>query len=394
MKIFRAMLLVLVVVLSAAGSSRAQNLSLVWAEWETSALPRQGPKDADGLLLYFHGRGGTLGDPPNDPLLPILQEMAKIANWDVLRINRHAFADTEESDNDILQFVAERVARARQDGYNKIVVGGGSGGGWLALLAATVPGVDAAIGFAPGTAYGRSELIRTRDILSDRLLRAKATRIAVFFFEGDLLENLEVRRSVAIRRALAASGASFAIVDHPPDLYGHQAMVSGRLVRRYRDCLLRLVRDADLPAGEIQCSLSTGYAAGSDIGFPASVGSVELALDADAAFLPYVGRWEGDDKWGGYLILETTAVGRSDIVFAVGCAEGLRRSEPWTGSYSFRLNKADGTILFMPDSGRGVVTGRLRRAAELELEFRAPDHNGREMKRQTLLYRKGPQLTD
>lgn len=394
MKIFRAMLLVLVVVLSAAGSSRAQNLSLVWAEWETSAVPRQGPKDADGLLFYFHGRGGTWGDPPNHPILPILEEMAKIANWDVLRINRHAFADTEQSDNDILQFVAERIAQAREDGYKKIVVGGGSGGGWLALLAAAVPGVDAAIGFAPGTAYGRSELIRTRDILSERLARAKATRIAVFFFEGDLLENLKVRRSVAIRRGLAASGASFTIVDHPPDLYGHQAMVSGRLVRRYRDCLLRLVRDADVPAGEIQCSLSTGYAAGSDIGFPVSAASVELSADADAALLAYMGRWEGDDRWGGYLILETTVVGQSDIVFAVGCSEGSRRSNTWTGSYPFQLNKADGSILFMPDSGRGLVTARLRSAAELELEYRVPDQNGREMKRQTLLYRKGPQLAD
>lgn len=394
MKIFRAMLLGLVVVLSAGGSSGAQNLSLVWAEWETSAVPRQGPKDADGLLLYFHGRDGTWGDPPNHPILPILEEMAKIANWDVLRINRHAFADTEQSDSDILQFVADRIAQAREDGYKKIVVGGGSGGGWLALLAAAVPGVDAAIGFAPGTAYGRAELIRTRDILSERLARAKATRIAVFFFEGDLLENLEVRRSVAIRRGLAASGASFTIVDHPPDLYGHQAMVSGRLVRRYRDCLLRLVRDAEVPAGEIQCSLSTGYAAGSDIGFPVSAASVELSADADAALLAYVGRWEGDDRWGGYLILDTTVVGQSDIVFAVGYSEGSRRSNTWTGSYPFQLNKADGSILFVPDSGRGVVTARLRSAAELELEFRAPDQNGREMKRQTLLYRKGPQLTD
>jgi pimeloyl-ACP methyl ester carboxylesterase len=374
----------------ATGSLGQANLSLIWAEWETSAPPKQGPEHADGLLLYFHGRGGTWGDQPKTRILPIFEEMAKVANWDVLRINRHAFADTERSDDDILQFVAERVARARQDGYKKIVVGGGSGGGWLALLAAAVPGVDAAIGFAPGTAYGRSELIRTRDVLAERLARAKATRIAVFFFEGDLLENLEVRRSVAIRRGLVASGASFAIIDHPPDLYGHPAMVSGRLVRRYRDCLLRLVRDADLPAGEIQCSLSTGYAAGSDIGFPASVGSVELAPNADAMLLPYVGRWEGDDEWGAYLIFETTVVGQSDIVFKVGCSElGPRRHEAWTGSYSFRLNKADGSIFFTPDTGRGVTIARLRSTAELELELLEPHLNGQEIRRRTLLYRRG-----
>jgi 4a-hydroxytetrahydrobiopterin dehydratase len=84
----------------------------------------------------------------------------------------------------------------------------------------------------------------------------------------------------------------------------------------------------------------------------------------------------------------------SDIVFAVGCSESSRRSNTWTGRYPFQLNKADGSIVFMPDSGRGMVTARLGSAAELELEFSTPDHNGREKMRQTLLDRKGPQMTD
>jgi hypothetical protein len=108
--------------LLATGSVAQANLSLIWAEWETSAPAKQGPEHADGLLLYFHGRGGTWGDQPKAPILPILEEMAKVANWDVLRINRHALADTERSDDDILRFVAERVAGAREDGYKKIVV--------------------------------------------------------------------------------------------------------------------------------------------------------------------------------------------------------------------------------------------------------------------------------
>lgn len=49
--------------LLATGSLGQANLSLIWAEWETSALAKQGPEHADGLLLYFHGRGGTWGGP-------------------------------------------------------------------------------------------------------------------------------------------------------------------------------------------------------------------------------------------------------------------------------------------------------------------------------------------
>lgn len=244
MNILCRMLSILASFLWMSGVARAQNLSLVWSEWETSEVQKQGPEVAEGILLYF--QRSPSGNASKEPMASIFVEMAKGAPWDVLRINRHPFADGEESDDDILQVVADRVARARLQGYRKVVLGGAGRGGWLALWAAGLPGVDAAIGLAPGRAYEPTVLALARDDLAGRLAQVGATRIAVFFFEDD-------------------------------PVTGRNAGWSGRLARRYRDCLLRLVGEIAPPAGEVRCSPTTGYAVGSDIGVPVSVDPPRLA---------------------------------------------------------------------------------------------------------------------
>jgi hypothetical protein len=383
------MLLVLVVVLSAGGSSRAQNFSLVWSEWETSEVQKQGPERAEGILLYFNR---SSDDATKEPIPGVFVEMAKVANWDVLRINRHSFVDGEVSDGDILQVVADRVAQARQQGYRKVVLGGAARGGWLALSAAGLPGVDVAIGLAPGRAYGPAVLTLARDMLADRLAHVGATRIAVFFFEGDPIEGLAERRSIAIRRGLEQSGASFMIVDHPPGLIGQTAAWTGRLARRYRDCLLRLVGEIGVPSGEVRCSTSLGYAVGSDIELPASVGPPKLA-NANPALLPYLGRWEGDDEWGAYLILDAASITSSIIEFRAGFAEGVGSGRPpATGYYIFELDERDGSIVDK-SHGRGALKARFAAPAELEVTSNMPDHNGRLTARRILLHKRTEQAT-
>jgi pimeloyl-ACP methyl ester carboxylesterase len=381
------MLLALAGVLLVGKVACAQNAA-VWSEWETLAVEKRGPERASAVLLYFHGRASW--DVTKHPIMTIFIEMAKVADWDILRINRHFSIDMEGYDDDILWIVQRRIAELRQEGYKKIIVGGGSGGGWLALLAATLPGVDAAIGFAPGTASGRSALLRTGKALGRKLAVAKAPRIAVFFFEGDFLEEgLEIRRSYMIRDGLERSASTFLIVDHPPDLYGHQAMSTGRLVRRYRDCLLKLVHDADLTAGEIQCSRSTGYAAGSDIGFPAPSGPVKPPAYANPALLPYLGRWEGDDEWGAYMILEAAEIGSSSLTFAAGYSDVVGGADsPRMGAYLFQLNESDGSMFFTSSAGRRSTTVRLTAAMELEVVLAASDDNGQVTTRRFLLRRR------
>ena len=376
MKLLRRSLIALAGVPLTAGPGRARDFGFVWPEWETYAVDKRGPDLAGGLLLYFHGFNGA--DAYRDPIPGIFIEMAKVAAWDILRINRLPMVDGEVYDGDILTLVAKRIAEARRSGYARIVVAGYSRGGWLALLAATLPDVDAAIGIASGTgSHEPAERERTRDVLAQKLAGARAKRVAAFFFAGDPIEEgLSERRAVAVRRGLLGSGSTFMVVDRPPDLRGHGAGVTGRFVRRYRDCLLRLVLDADRPAGEVQCSRSSGYAAGAEIGFPAPGPALKLPPDANPALAPYLGRWAGDDASGAYLIVETVAVRGKDVVIRTGFSQypGARHpAPPWMRDYPFQLDEADGGIFCKFPGGADILTAKLKSATELHYELRTLD---------------------
>lgn len=347
-------------------SCHAQILKFTWSEWETTAVERRGPDLAQGLLLFFHGRSER--DVTGWPIPVLFAEMARIAKWDILRINRLPFFD-QEPDDDILQIVADRVTQARQDGYKRVIVAGQSRGGWLALQAATLPGVDAAIGLAPGTGIKtRAELERTRALLAERLAHTKGKRIAAFFFEGDW--DVSEGRAEAIRRGLQRSGSTFMVVDRPPDLPGHAAMGTGRFVRRYRDCLLQFVEDTTTPGGEVQCSRSTGHAVGSEIGLPASSTPLLPPPAMNPVLLGYWGRWEGDDDRGGYLILDAVDGGPGFITFRMGYSTGSATTLPgiWIRDVSYRLDEGNGRIVSRHPTSLDTWAARIGANAELRFE--------------------------
>jgi hypothetical protein len=89
---------------------------------------------------------------------------------------------------------------------------------------------------------------------------------------------------------------------------------------------LQLVRAANQPAGEVPCSHSSGYAIGSDIGFPGSTPILQRPAGANPAFAPFLGRWEGDDEYGAYVIMESVGVGPTHLVFEP--ASRLRPDSP------------------------------------------------------------------
>jgi len=381
MKLLRRTLIALAGLPLTGGAGRAGPFDGVWArpvwtEWELSAVTRRGPDTAGGLLLYFHGRGP--GQVTGRPIPGIFIEMAKIANWDILRINRASSVDDETGDDQILEVVAHQITEARQTGYERIIAGGGSGGGWLALLAATLPGVDAAIGLAPGTgSYELQELARTRDLLALKLAGARAKRVAAFFFEGD--RGVSDRQADVIRQALQNSGSTFMVVDRPPDLPGHAAMSSGRFVRRYRDCLVRFIQNADQPAGEVKCARLSGYAVGSEIGFPADLPVLKSLADANPAFVPYLGRWQGDDEFGAYLIMQSIEVEPAQVIFRTGYSAALNQLNPprtWVRDVAFELDEANQRIVCKLPDGLDFYRMTLKSAAELEFQASLSDFKG------------------
>ncbi len=396
MKLLRRTLVVLAGLLLTDSACRAQSLDPVWSQWETSAVAKRGPERAAGLLLYFHGFGPE--DAFRHPVPTIFTEMAKVATWDILRINRQRFADFEQHDDMILGFLAKRIAEARQDGYKQIIVAGYSRGGWLALLAATLPDIDAAIGLAPGTGSDKpAELERTRDALAQKLAGARAKRVAAFFFEGDPIEELSERRAVAVRRGLQNSGSTFVVVDRPPDLHGHGGGATGRFVRRYRDCLRQLVQDANQPAGEVQCSRSSGYAIGSEIGFPASDAVLKLPAGANQAFAPFLGRWEGDDEYGTYLVMESVRIGPTHVIFRTGFSPypgQAAAADPRLGDYPFEVDEAFGRIVYKLPSGLDGARASLKSATELEYEAMLNNYWGGKGTRRILLHKRAEAPAD
>lgn len=312
--ISRRALFALPTTLIADGLCRAQNLEHVWAEWETHAAQKHEPASAKGLLLYLAEDEGSTpvnSTPVKKPIPLIFAEIARIARWDVLRIGKRVGAEDER----VIRLAANEVDRARAAGYGQIVAVGIRQGGWLALLAARLSGVDAAIALAPCVATA----FDLHDLLAIRTAGTRAKRIAAFFFDEDPQEQVEERRSMAFKRALRAAGTTFMITDRPLDLQSSSAAEGGRFVRRYRDCLLQFIQRADLPAGEVECSTSSGYAVGADIDLPAhTVFPRGMPANADPAFAPFWGRWEGDDEIGTYIILQAIAVRLKTIYFRIG----------------------------------------------------------------------------
>src|SRR5258708_8531945 len=177
MRVIRRLLL-LALLMGRDGPCLAQDVGSVRSDWETSAVEKLGPLEAAGVLLYVHVEGP---DAVQMPVPTIFVAMAKVAKWDVLRINLPGFVDVEARQSEIRSIVADRIAAAREEGYREIIAAGVARGGWMALAASTLPEIDASIALAPTTgSIDRRDQQRTRDLLARMLVKAKARRIAAF----------------------------------------------------------------------------------------------------------------------------------------------------------------------------------------------------------------------
>jgi hypothetical protein len=353
----------------ADGACRAQGLDDVRAEWEPQAAEKREPHSGGGLLLCLEEVGGPTFVKKRVPLM--FTEMARVARWDVLRISKRVGIEEEQA----LRFVADQVSRARAAGYSPIVAAGVRQGGWLALLAAGLRDVDATIALAPDipTGLDRATGKSRRNLLADRLIDAKAKHIAAFFFDEDEQEPVRERRAIAVRRHLEATGATFMVADHRSGLQGLSAD-GGRFVRRYRDCLLQFIRDADLVAGEVRCSTSTGYAIGADIDFPAyDTFPREMPAGADPALAAFWGRWGGDDEIGTYLILQATQVRPKAVYFQIGFSDSPEIRPGATAmsrSVPFQLDGSGRRLYYKLGARHDLLVMTLKSATELEYEVR------------------------
>jgi hypothetical protein len=249
MKVFRRTMAALAGLLLTCGACRAQDPVSVWSVWETSAVERRGPASAAGLLLYFHGYAGLL-DITQFPMSQLFAEMATVAGWDVLRINRLPTADLEPDDDNILRFVADRITMARQVGYKQIIVAGerAGPGGWRSWQRRC----RRRCGDRNGA--WNTKLFDGRPRAIARPAGAKADRCqspahCSILFRRRFGRGRAERRAVAIRRALQGTRSAFLVVDRPVDFYGHSAAGRAGFIRRYLGCLREFAESANPPAG-------------------------------------------------------------------------------------------------------------------------------------------------
>lgn len=337
--IVRAFALLLSLAFTWAPACHAQ----VWGDdFEKDDVPLRGSWAAEGVLIYLYGGSG--------PIPSVFIEMAKVAKWDILRVTRDA------GDDDQRAFIGRKADSARVYGYPKVYVAGVSWGGWLALVAAALDNVDGVIGIVPSKTMA---LLWQRNELARRLAEAKTKRIAVFFLEDDPSEK--VSRSETIRQALGDTRSAYMVVDRPPDLLGPSAGATGLFTRRYRDCLLWLMRSEEVQPGEVQCAPDWGYAAGEDIGFPAEAPKV-----LGEPFRAYSGRWQAGNEDGAYAILQPIETRADELVARFGLSPEPRvikpppslDSRPYKPSQSPKPALLD-ELVFRRDQARGDLVARL-----------------------------------
>jgi pimeloyl-ACP methyl ester carboxylesterase len=317
------------------------------------------------VLIYLHGDDRLR----LDQLPLVFLEMAKVAQWNILPITDHGGDDEQRA------FIGQQAARMRREGFRKVYVAGASRGGWMALVAAALDNVDGVIGIAPTTTV---DLLWQRNELARRLAMAKTKRIAVVFFDEDPSEKMP--RSETTRQALQQTGSAYMFVDRPPDLLGHWAGATGLFARRYRDCLLRLMRSEEVQPGEVQCATTWGYAAGEDIGFPAEAPTV-----LGEPFRAYSGRWQAENENGAYAILQPTEARADELVAHFGLSPEPREIKPPL-SLDGRPKPSESpkpalfdALVFRRDQARGDLVARLsgfevpvriRLISDTELELR------------------------
>jgi dienelactone hydrolase len=333
---FRSVALLIVLGCLLASAAAAQPISSgFWISEGYDGETRLGPAAAKGIVIYNHGT--SAGDSFGSPLPPYMRLIQR-AGWDVVRLNRKVEWDTHRESAAALQ---RAIAAMREQGYQRIVLAGQSRGAWLNVMAiAEAPGIHAIISTAPG-GYGDGNIGavgRSAQQLFDMLADAQTARVALFYFAGDLRENVPGGRGGPSQRALARAGLPALVINEPSDFHGHGAAGSGFFARRFGECLVRFIAP-EAPPANFACDLTTGLAAAADIVIPPDIVPARPEPDMPAALRAFSGRWLGvySDGAARMLMLTKLSADGSAEVFYAGVGPPHRTDKPFSRRLQGRL---------------------------------------------------------
>ncbi|MBO1081742.1 alpha/beta hydrolase family protein [Roseomonas haemaphysalidis] len=208
----------------------------------------RGPEQSEGVVVYGHGYGGPDADGRSSRAPGWLSGFND-AGWDILRYDRHP---AEDELYNTLPRLIRAVPRLRALGYRRIVLAGGSRGGWQSLLAAgEASGVDTVLAIAPA-AHGRSGAGHSA-VLDDwqrglGALPSKQVRVAAVLFDDDRFDpDPERRASMLMANGLQRGVPVLALRPQQP-VRGHSGDALWQFTHDYTQCLVSFVMDASPPS--------------------------------------------------------------------------------------------------------------------------------------------------
>lgn len=185
--------------------------------------PFTGPHAAAGAFVWLHGGYDRAALAP--PAAPGWVGRMARRRYDIWRFDRPG--------HDRLAEGGARLARGlralRAAGYRRIVVGGHSRGGWIALTVLARPGLADAVAALSPAAHG-TDPARRAQAMADwtALMRAVVpggppggVRVALVLLADDPLDPDTRGRLRIARAALARAGDPLLAIDRPPEPRGH-----------------------------------------------------------------------------------------------------------------------------------------------------------------------------
>ena len=226
----------------------------------TKMVSRSEPEDpsaGEGKIIYLPGFSGWSVKQPNfpppitsDEVSPTLQRLEKLGwNVDVLNI-LHMDRSVLGNRLDLLaSLLTQAIDDAREQGYKRVVLYGGSRGG-AEIMRAIDAGVtvDAIALMEPdwhGPKYGQfgqfnSAHEKRSEAIQGLLSKQRVDRIAFAFFRDSRWYG-EVSET-EIRSALDQTQAAYFLVAAPDNFAGHSGSWTYRFANLYSDCLHRFFR--------------------------------------------------------------------------------------------------------------------------------------------------------
>lgn len=201
-----------------------------------------GPDTAKGVYVWGHGVNGAAVDNRGLQPQPHVRPFNN-AGFDVLRFDRVPRTDYPDR---AAAWLRDGLAQLRQQGYQFVIVGGQSRGGWNALQMLDTSGAaDAVVAVSPA-AHGQGPGSHVSQQLGDlrRIMDAmppSRTRVAIVQFADDGYSADPEWRAELFRLNEMHVG-DMLMIDRPDGLVGHGAGGTYEFSQRFGPCLLRFVQ--------------------------------------------------------------------------------------------------------------------------------------------------------